>query len=76
MTFVAAPGEDDLDESDSILVQRQWEDQMHYVIAVHGKAFPVGGKIPLSVTFVPLAKMKIYRISAFLEGLLVFVCAD
>lgn len=69
VTLVAAPGEDDLDESDNILVQRQWEDQMHYVIAVHGKAFPIGGKIPLSVTFMPMAKIKIYRISSTLEGL-------
>ena len=42
VTLIASPGEDDLDESDNILVQREWDSQMHYMITISGRAFPIG----------------------------------
>lgn len=73
VTLIACPGEDDLDESDNVVVQRQWETQMHYVIVISGRAFPIGSVIPLHLTFVPMSKIKIYRISAVLEGAYSFI---
>ncbi|TDL22999.1 hypothetical protein BD410DRAFT_839307 [Rickenella mellea] len=67
VTLIACPGEDDLDESDNIVVQRQWENQMHYVIVVTGRTFPIGSVIPLHITLVPTSELKIYRITAVLE---------
>ena len=68
VTLIACPGEDDLDESDNIVVQREWDSQMHYLIIVSGRAFPIGSSIPLQITFMPIAKIKVYRISAYIEG--------
>ena len=70
VTLVAAPGEDDLEETDSLVVQRQWDNQMHYVICVSGRAFPIGSVIPIHVTLFPTAKVKVYRVAAVLEGTL------
>ena len=43
VTMIATPQEDDLEESENVIVERQWEEQMRYQIALHGKAFPIGG---------------------------------
>lgn len=66
--LIASPGEDDLDESDNIVVQREWDAQMHYMIVISGRAFPIGSTIPIQLTFMPISKIKIFRISAVLEG--------
>lgn len=64
---VAAPNEDDLEGVESIIVERMWETQLSYKIVVHCKATPVGGEIPISVRLNPLAKMKLFRMSAIIE---------
>lgn len=79
--LVSCPGQDDTEESESIVVERFWESQMRYHIALSGKvsrspsseraddaqSFPVGGKIPISIRLNPLAKIKLYRITVLLE---------
>ncbi|EIW71659.1 hypothetical protein TREMEDRAFT_42980 [Tremella mesenterica DSM 1558] len=67
VTMIATPQEDDLEETENVLVERQWEEQMRYQIALGGKAFPVGGLIPMGIRLMPLAKCKIHRITVALE---------
>ncbi len=43
--LIASPSEDDTEESENIVVERQWEEQMRYVIALSGKSFPIGGQL-------------------------------
>lgn len=43
VTMIATPQEDDLEETENVIVERQWEEQMRYQIALSGKAFPIGG---------------------------------
>lgn len=43
VTMIATPQEDDMEESENVIVERQWEEQMRYQIALSGKAFPIGG---------------------------------
>jgi len=71
VTVISCPGEDDMDEHENMIVERQWEGQMQYVITIPGKMFYVGGTIPIQLTFMPLAKVKIHRITAVLEGVLI-----
>ncbi|KAH9910413.1 uncharacterized protein B0H18DRAFT_895733 [Fomitopsis serialis] len=63
ITVVTCPSEDDLEETESIIVERQWDTQMQYLITISGRSFPIGGVMPISLTFMPWTKMKIYRIS-------------
>ncbi|GAA5968146.1 hypothetical protein JCM21900_001092 [Sporobolomyces salmonicolor] len=67
VTLVATPGEDDTEETESIVVERFWETQMKYHVALSGKSFPIGGQIPITIRLSPLAKVKLYRVSAQLE---------
>lgn len=66
--LVACPGEEDLEDQDNIVVERQWDDQLQYLISVSGRTFYIGGTIPLHISLMPLAKIKIHRISVFLDG--------
>lgn len=67
ITLIHAPDEDALDETDSIVVERCWEDVLSYMVVFSGKSFPIGQKIPLWLKLVPLGKVKIHRILATLE---------
>ncbi|KAI0919041.1 hypothetical protein AcV5_002059 [Taiwanofungus camphoratus] len=67
ITLVACPSEDDTEESESIIVERQWDTQMQYLITISGRSFAIGGVMPVSITFMPWTKMKIHRISVMLE---------
>ncbi|OCH90613.1 hypothetical protein OBBRIDRAFT_819245 [Obba rivulosa] len=67
ITVVACPSEEDTEETESIIVERQWDTQMQYLITISGRSFVVGGTIPISITFMPWTKMKIYRVSVVIE---------
>ncbi|THH03390.1 hypothetical protein EW145_g6296 [Phellinidium pouzarii] len=67
VSLIASPGEDDLDESDNIVVQREWEAQMLYMIIISGRAFPIGSIMPIHITFMPIAKLRIFRVAAVVE---------
>ncbi|CDS01876.1 related to ALY2-alpha arrestin [Sporisorium scitamineum] len=67
VNLIHAPDEDALEETDSIVVERCWEDLLSYMVVFSGKSFPIGQQIPLWLRFVPLGKVKIYRILATLE---------
>jgi arrestin-related trafficking adapter 3/6 len=72
VTVISCPGEDDLDEHESLIVERQWEEQLQYIVAISGKMFFVGGTIPMQITFLPLSNVKIHRISVTLEGVFIY----
>lgn len=55
-------------EGGNITVERQWEDELRYIIEVEGRRVVVGGELPVRVTLMPLGKVRVWRISAYLEG--------
>ncbi|GAA5969490.1 hypothetical protein JCM11641_008132 [Rhodosporidiobolus odoratus] len=67
VTLVSTPSEEDTEENESIVVERYWETQCKYHVAISGKSFPIGGQIPISIRLNPLAKIKLYRVTAQLE---------
>ncbi|WVQ75076.1 hypothetical protein IAR50_004685 [Cryptococcus sp. DSM 104548] len=67
IVMIATPQEDDLEETENVIVERQWEEQMRYQITLGGKAFPIAGTIPISIRLMPLLKCKIHRLTVALE---------
>ncbi len=67
ITLIHAPDEEEVAETDNIIVQRTWEDAMSYVVAISGRSFALNSKIPIWLKFVPLTKVRIHRIVATLE---------
>ncbi|KAF7362264.1 Arrestin-C domain-containing protein [Mycena venus] len=68
--LIAAPMEDDTEETESIVVERHWEQQLQYLISISGRSFPIGGVVPVSFTMMPMAKIKIHRVSILLEEMI------
>jgi hypothetical protein len=66
--LVASPNEDDREDIDSVTIERHWEDQMQYTLTVSGRVFPIGGTVPITLTFLPMAKVKVFELSIQLEG--------
>ena len=66
--FVAAPSEDLREDAEGFAIERVWGDQMQYSVSVSGRMFPIGGTIPVTLNFLPMAKVRIFKISAQLEG--------
>ncbi|OCF37134.1 cyclin binding protein [Kwoniella heveanensis CBS 569] len=67
VVMIATPQEDDMEETENVIVERQWEEQMRYQITLGGKAFPIAGTIPISIRLMPLLKCKIHRLTVALE---------
>lgn len=68
VTLVASPSEDLREDTEGFAIERVCGDQMQYALSVSGRMFPIGGTIPITLSFFPMAKVKIYKISAQLEG--------
>ncbi|KAG2159160.1 uncharacterized protein EDB93DRAFT_1075989 [Suillus bovinus] len=64
---VAAPCEDDTEDSENTIIERQWESQLQYMIAISGRRFPTGGTIPMDLTIIPFTKAKVHRISVHID---------
>ena len=70
INVVAAPSEDATEDVENVTVNKTWEDQMVYYLSIVGRAFPIGSKIPIQLTFMPLAKVKIHKVSVVIDGML------
>ncbi|TRM69068.1 hypothetical protein BD626DRAFT_391817 [Schizophyllum amplum] len=67
VTMIHCPMEEDTEDTENIIVERQWDQQLQYLITISGRSFYIGGTIPVSITLMPLMKIKVYRLAVFLE---------
>lgn len=59
--------EQSLELTEPIVIDRNWEDQLHYTVAITGKSYPIGSKLPISFKLQPLDKIHLHRIYVTLE---------
>ncbi|KAK2463116.1 hypothetical protein APHAL10511_004771 [Amanita phalloides] len=64
---VASPSDDDTENSENIVVERHWDQQLQYLISISGRSFYIGGTMPVSFTLMPLTKIKIHKIHVCIE---------
>ncbi|KAF9777874.1 hypothetical protein BJ322DRAFT_1176291 [Thelephora terrestris] len=67
INVVATPSEDATEDVESVTVNKTWEDQMVYCLSIVGRAFPIGTKVPIQLTLLPMAKIKIYKVSVAID---------
>jgi hypothetical protein len=65
---IACPTEEDTEDTENIIVERQWDQELQYLISISGRSFYIGGTMPVTITLLPLTKMKVYRLSVYIEG--------
>ncbi|CEJ93149.1 hypothetical protein VHEMI08760 [[Torrubiella] hemipterigena] len=54
-----------LEMTEPISINRTWDDQLHYDIAISGKSFPIGAKIPIAFKLTPLAKVQLHKLKVY-----------
>ncbi|KAG6879922.1 hypothetical protein C0992_009586 [Termitomyces sp. T32_za158] len=64
---ITSPTDEDTEDTENIIVERHWEQQLQYLISISGRSFYIGGTIPIMFTLMPLSKMKVHRISVYIE---------
>lgn len=67
---ITCPTEEDTEDTENIIVERHWEQQLQYLISISGRSFYIGGTMPVTFTLMPLAKVKIHRLTVVIEGAL------
>lgn len=67
INVVASPSDDATEDVESVTVNKSWADQMVYCLSIVGRAFHIGSKIPIQLTFLPLANIKIHRVSVVID---------
>ncbi|KAH9955044.1 hypothetical protein BC827DRAFT_1239682 [Russula dissimulans] len=67
VVLVASPSEDNRESFDVVTMDRTWEDQLQYTLTLSGRMFPIGGTVPLTLTLLPMAKVKVFKILVRLE---------
>ncbi|KAG6850849.1 hypothetical protein H0H93_007467 [Arthromyces matolae] len=64
---ISSPTEEDTEDSENIIVERHWDQQLQYLISISGRSFYIGGTIPITFTLMPLTKVKVHRLAVFIE---------
>ncbi|KAF8911495.1 hypothetical protein CPB84DRAFT_1761971 [Gymnopilus junonius] len=64
---ITCPTEEDTEDTENIIVERHWEQQLQYLISISGRSFYIGGTMPVTFTLMPLTKVKIHRLSVSIE---------
>ncbi|KAH8921155.1 hypothetical protein BT69DRAFT_354002 [Atractiella rhizophila] len=67
LELVRPLGTDNLEELTGMGIKKFWETQMRFEMGVGAKASCIGANVPFVVRITPMAKIKLYRISATLE---------
>lgn len=71
--LVASPSDDDRDDADNVTIERFWEDQIQYMLTVSGRVFHLGGALPITLSLLPLEKVKIFKVLVQLEGNVIYL---
>ncbi|PCD20207.1 hypothetical protein AU210_016236 [Fusarium oxysporum f. sp. radicis-cucumerinum] len=66
VSIVRVPDPLSLEMTASMLISRQWQDQLYYDIIISRKGFPIGSKIPITFQLTPLAKVQVHGFKVFL----------
>lgn len=64
---VSIPAESDVETTGDLLIERPWDDQLQYLFHISGKVFAVGSSFNVKMSFMPLAKVQMYKLAIDLE---------
>ncbi|KAK6203275.1 uncharacterized protein RJT21DRAFT_130074 [Scheffersomyces amazonensis] len=75
--IIRTPAEQNLEEHESIVITRDWEDQLKYDIVIGSKSIVLDSYLPLAFRFVPLfGKVSLHRIRVYLTENLEYFCKN
>ncbi len=65
---VSLPADADVDMAGEIQIERPWDDQLQYLFKVSRKTFAIGASFHVKMIFMPLAKIRMYKLAIDMEG--------
>ncbi len=65
---VSTLADTDVETMGDVVVERPWDDQLQYLFHVPGKVFAIGSSFNVRMSFMPLAKVQMYKLAVDLEG--------
>lgn len=65
---VSIPADTDAETLGDVIIERPWEDQLQYLFKISGKVFAIGSSFRVKMVFMPLAKIRMYKVVIDLEG--------
>ncbi|CAK9440070.1 uncharacterized protein LODBEIA_P41700 [Lodderomyces beijingensis] len=75
INIIRTPSESNLEENESIVITRDWEDQIRYDLVIGAKSVVLNSYLPLAFRFVPLwGKVALHRIRIYLTENLEYYC--
>ncbi|WLF81808.1 hypothetical protein PVL30_005608 [Lodderomyces elongisporus] len=75
INIIRTPSELNMEENESIVISRDWEDQIKYDIVIGAKSVVLNSYLPLAFRFVPLwGKVALHRIRIYLTENLEYYC--
>jgi len=73
---VSIPADVDADMPGDIVIERPWDDQLQYLLKVSGKAFAISGSFNVKMVFMPLSKIRLYKLAVEIEGERLFISCN
>jgi hypothetical protein len=64
---VSVPADEDVYTTGEIQIERPWDDQLQYLFNVSRKTFAIGASFDVKIVFMPLAKIRIYKLAVDIE---------
>ncbi|QPG75939.1 hypothetical protein FOA43_003325 [Brettanomyces nanus] len=76
VNIVRAPCSDSSEENEPIVINRDWEDRLHYEIVISSKQVILNSFLPISFRLTPLDKIRIHRLRIYITEHLEYFCHD
>ncbi|KAG7663886.1 uncharacterized protein J8A68_002574 [[Candida] subhashii] len=75
--IIRIPSDSNMEENESIVITRDWEDQLRYDIVIGSKAIILDSYLPLAFRFIPLfGKVALHRVRVYLTETLEYFCSN
>jgi hypothetical protein len=65
---VSIPAESDVETTGEVLIEKPWDNQLQYLFIISGKVLTIGSSFNVKMSFLPLDKIRIYKLAVDLEG--------
>jgi arrestin-related trafficking adapter 3/6 len=65
---VSVPADANFEMAGDIVIEKPWDDQLQYLFKVSGKVFAIGGSFNVKMVFMPMSKIRLYKLAIDIEG--------
>lgn len=76
ISVVRTPSSESSEENEPIVINRDWEDKLHYEIVISSKQVILNSYLPISFKLTPLDKIKVHRLRIYITEHLEYYCHD